>query len=63
MKLQIKCLLKLKVPGTDAVDLIEDVNIVELPDDVSEADFMKAFDKLRMDTIKKHIIVELSEIK
>lgn len=70
MKLKLQSTLKLKADQLPEIDISEDVDLIELPDDLSDEQFKKFFENFRESKKRKYVNqilslfdVEIKEIK
>ena len=73
MKITLRCSVKLNreiLASVQGDTLIEDVNVIDIPDKISDAEFIRRFDDLRANVLQQHrdillslFTVDLVEIK
>jgi hypothetical protein len=73
MKITLRCSVKLNreiLASVQGDTLIEDVNVIDIPDGISDAEFIRRFDDLRVNVLQQHrdtllslFTVDLVEIK
>lgn len=55
MKLKLQSTLRLKADKIPEIDISEDIDLIELPDNISDQDFKSFFAKFRENKKRKYI--------